>query len=85
MDRNEACEIARSELRAIEASGYAVASEHIETVALKEVSGLNGASYKVELSYHWDGDNQESIRVICRVTAKHWFSHEHLEESITLP
>lgn len=84
MDLAEAYELALKELRVIENAGYGVASEHIETIFQKDVPAASGTTYEVELTYVWEGAEHEEILVICRVTSKSWFKHEHLEESVTL-
>ena len=76
--------MARDELSKIEAAGYAAASEHIDTVSLKDMSVPGGDSYEVELSYLWKDREQASILAICRVTSKSWFERNQLEESVTL-
>jgi len=84
MDRAEAYKLAQDELGEIEEAGYIAASEHIDTIALKEVTSLSGKAYEIELSYLWKESEHEDILVICRVTSKSWFTHQQLEESITL-
>jgi hypothetical protein len=86
MDRAEAYTIARDELASIECAGYGVASEHIDTIVLKDVSANSGSLYEVELSYLWKDQACEEILVICRVTSKKkdWFGHKQVEESIIL-
>jgi hypothetical protein len=84
MNRKEAYKVAHDELLQIEGDGYAIASEHIETTHLKQISGASGSKYDVEISYLWKDQEHEEILVICRVTSKDWFSHEHLEESLVL-
>jgi len=84
MDRSEAHELADSELRSIKSGGYVLASEHLDTAALKTVVAPTGASYEVELSYQWKDAAHEEILVICRVTTNKWFTHQYVEESITL-
>ncbi|MDX1734034.1 MAG: hypothetical protein R3228_06700 [Halioglobus sp.] len=84
MDEEEAQALAQEELSRVEAAGYAVASEHIDTVVLKEVHGASGTGYEIEVSYQWRGGEHEEILVICRVTSKEWFSHRHVEESLHL-
>ncbi|MFT4822542.1 MAG: hypothetical protein ACI9J0_000453 [Cryomorphaceae bacterium] len=84
MDRAEAYLLAQNELNATEGAGYGVASEHIDTIVLKDVVAASGITYEVELSYLWKRTEQDQILVICRVTSKNWFQHEQLERSITL-
>jgi len=84
MDRTEACRISNNELSVIESAGYAIASGHIETAVLKKVTTAGGASYEVELSYHWKEQEHENILVICTVTSKSWFTYDRIEGSITL-
>ena len=84
MDRVEAHELARSELKKIQNAGYGAAAEHIDTVILKEEAAASGTPYEVELSHLWEGPAQDKILVICRIGSKAWFKHEHLEESVTL-
>ena len=84
MDRSEAQQLAQTELRAIRDGGYALASEHLDTATLKMVTCATGSVYEVELSYQWKGAEHEEILVICRVSAKKWFTHQYVEESITL-
>ena len=84
MDKSEAHILAQTELNAIQAAGYGIASQHVETVQLKEVSAASGTHYQVEVSYLWQNANHDSILVICRINSKTWFEHQQLEESITL-
>ena len=84
MDRAEAHEMAQQELKVIEAAGYAIASEHLDTATLKDVTSPAGNGYEIELSYQWKDLEHEEILVICRVSSRKWFTHEHLEESVTL-
>jgi hypothetical protein len=84
MNRIEAYKLAQNELGKIEEAGYAAAAEHVGTISLKDMSAPNGRTFELELSYHWNDEDQESILVICRVISKSWFEHEKLEESITL-
>lgn len=84
MDRAEAHKLAHDELKKIEQAGYAIATEHVDTAALKVVSSPTGTTYEIELSYHWKDTVHDEILVICRVTSKKWFTHEHIEEAITL-
>ena len=84
MDRSEAHEIADGELKSIKSGGYALASEHLDTAMLKTATSATGATYEIELSYQWKGAEHEEILVICRVTTKKWFTHQYIEESITL-
>ena len=84
MDKTEARTLARHSLAAIAAEGYGAAAEHVDTVHLGNVTADSGTDYELETSYLWKDKEHEDILVICRVTSKGWFSHEHLEESITL-
>lgn len=84
MDRSEGHELAQVELDAIKDAGYAVASEHLDTAMLKTVRSATGAAYEIELSYQWKSIEQDEILVICRVTAQKWFTHQYIEDSITL-
>ncbi len=84
MDRSQARNLAQNELKVVLDAGYTVASEHIDTSTRREVCDGNGKSYALELSYHWAGEEHDSILVICTVTSKDWFSHQRLEESLTL-
>jgi len=84
VNRTEACAVARDELDAIERAGYGLASEHVDTVILKDISTADGNNYEVELSYLWKDEECEQILVICKITAKDWFRHEQLQESIIL-
>lgn len=84
MDRAEAYKIAQDELGVIDEAGYIAALEHIDTVALKDVTSPSGRAYEIELSYLWRGPENEDILVVCRVISKSWFTHQQLEESITL-
>lgn len=84
MDRIEAHTVAQGELGNIEEAGYATASEHVGTIALKNISAASGKIYEIELSYHWKDKEQVSILIICRVTSRKWFEHQRLDESVTL-
>ena len=86
MDRIEALRMSRKELAVIECAGYGAASEHIDTIVLKDVSAESGSVYKVELSYLWQDTECETIMVICRITSKKkdWVGHTQVEKSITL-
>ncbi len=84
MDQTEAHQIAHNELKVIEEHGYAVASELVETDTRKDVTAPSGTTYTVEVSYHWKELAHESILVICTVSSKRMFSHQHVEESLVL-
>ncbi|MGB1142093.1 MAG: hypothetical protein ACPG1A_14420 [Halioglobus sp.] len=84
MDKAEARALAQASLATIASDGYGAAAEHVDTVHLDQVTADSGTHYEMETSYLWKGEAHEDILVICRITSKHWFSHEHLEESITL-
>ena len=84
MNRSDANSVTRQYLHDIACAGYATASEHVETIILKNVTTACGGNYEVELSYLWKDEERVEILVICKITSKDWFRHEQLQESITL-
>ena len=68
LNRVEAQQILTSELAAYRTKTYHQLTKLVRTSTSREVRGTSGAVYTLEVSFYWDGDPGQNIRVIAAIS-----------------
>jgi hypothetical protein len=68
LNRAEAQVILTSELAQLRAKPYRELAGLVEKRTARQVNGESGAEYTTEVSFYWDGEPNEDVRVIASIS-----------------